>query len=230
MQPEDIERERIFDEAFRTIAQGEIRTALKPVIFTSCQKAHAEEFVAANPDYAVIHSTPAGKRLEELQLFKHMSPKLAYLHWFYLSARFVIENDFPQDVLFFGNLDNPSSTAFGIESVLLYHAKPKVQSLTNPLNGITYPKAEWHDTGIIRPYVLALTNLYFCGPQQTMNAQEAVLHRKFGESVDGLPTTTDPLEYRSEFALKVMLAGYLGAFGNLPKDTRYNGSIFALAA
>ena len=123
----------ISEKAIACVVTGDVRTPHQPVIFTSCRKAEAEDFVAANPGHALIHSTPAGAALEELRLFDQMSMKTAYLHWFYLSARFVVENAFPDNVLFFANHENPTSTAFGIEIPLLYHLKPNIRSLTNPL-------------------------------------------------------------------------------------------------
>ena len=215
------EREAIFADAISVITAGVVKTDKKPVIFTSCCKKEAEAFVAAKPDdYALIHSTPAGKKLEELDLFKHMSPKLAYLFWFFLSSRFVIENEFPRDVHFFANFSNPTSTAFGIEIPLLFNTKPNVLAITNPLVGVTLPRNQWMENRLMRPYVLGLMNLYNLGPDHHMTADEAILHTKFSEATDGMPSTTDPLEYRFEIALKMMTLGYLGEFGKFAVDDK----------
>ncbi|NBX67089.1 MAG: hypothetical protein EBQ96_08850 [Proteobacteria bacterium] len=217
----------IADRAFKIITAGSVRTADKIVIFTSDRKKEAEAFVAANKGYALIHTTPAGKALEDLKLFDHMSPKLAYLFWFFLSARLIIENQMPDDVLFFGNPDNKTSTAYGIETPLLYFAKPNVKTLTNPLTGETHAKEDWLDQNIMRGYVLRLTNLYFCGPGNNITPDEDILHARFGEAVDGFPTTNDPEEYLKEYALKIMVAGYLWQHGNFPKDPRHGNDIYS---
>ena len=219
-------RKQVFDKAMEVIACGDIKTdGREPVIFTSDRKTEAESFVAIEPDrYALIHSTPAGAALEELNLFDHMSSKLAYLHWFYLSARFVMENDWPQKVRFFGNFENKTSTAFGIEIPLFYHAKPGIEFIHNPLSDVTVFRDQWMSEGLMRSYVLALTNTWMEGPAEYLTEEDAVLFNKFQEAANGLPTTEDKLEYRYEMALKLMTSGYLLTYGNFPKDPQRENS------
>lgn len=211
-------RETIFRQAHEAIVYGSVKTDKLPAIFTSCKKPEAQRFIADNPAYGLIHSSEAGKALEQLDLFKHMSGKLAYLHWFYLSARFVVENDFPPEVIFVADFANPSSTAFGIEIPVIYATKPDVTHITNPLNGVTIPRADWHAQRLCRPYVAALLNHYANGPRYDLTDEESLLIRKFNEAGKVIPTTEDPLDFSTEWGLQTMLVGYLGAYGKFPYE------------
>lgn len=220
----------LYEEAIETILQDDIHPNGTPVLFTSCCRPFAEEFVAKHPQYALIHHSPAGEKLDKLDLFSYMPRYVAYLHWFYLSSRYVVENEFPQDVLFFGDLENPSSLAFGIEIPLLYHAAPHVQTISNPLMDQTFHRDHWLKHQLMRPYVLELSNLWVSGQMQDNLLNDGrVLIDSFGESSTGLPLSKDSKDARQELALKLMISGYLGKHGNFPADEKRNYHPLSLA-
>ena len=215
------EQKFVHDRALAIITQISLSTTQIPIIFTSCCKKQAEAFVEQNDSYALIHTTPAGKALEDLNLFNHMSQKLAYLYWFILSTRFIIENDFPDEAIFFANPENPTSTAFGIEIPLLYTTKPNVATIFNPLTNTRTHRDNWAKQGLIRSYVLELINTYVDGPASyEMNAIQLRLFKKFEETEDGMPTTTDLEEARIEIGLKIMLTALITTYGNFSIDNR----------
>ncbi|HNQ92816.1 MAG TPA: hypothetical protein PKI93_07795 [Alphaproteobacteria bacterium] len=212
-------RNKLYERAIDVVLHGDVKPDGIPILFTSCCLPIADKFVADYPQYAPIHSSAAGKKLEELDLFSHMPFQIAYLHWFFLSARYAVENDFHEDVLFFGDLDNPRSLAFGIEIPLLYHAKPNVHSITNPLIDRTLYKDQWLQHGLMRPYVLALSNYWLLGEaQKPLSAEKSLLMQSFGLSADGRPTSIAPVDARIETGLKLMISSYLGSKGNFPTD------------
>lgn len=141
----------IHAQAFELARQGNVRAKGQPAIYTSGRRLEADAHVRNNPGTTLIHYTPAGEALERLNLFTHMPHRLAYLYWFILSARFIITNNFPDEVVLFGDPNDSGSTAFNLETPLLIKHHPNVQSISNGVTGEIILRTDWAQAGLVRP-------------------------------------------------------------------------------
>jgi hypothetical protein len=144
----------IHAQALELALHGNVQAKGQPAIFTSCRRTDADTHAEQNPNTTLIHYTDAGAALEQANLFSHMPHKLAYLYWFILSARYVLENDFPEKTLLFGDIANASSTAFNLETPLLMLTKPNVTVIVDGITGTQYPRADWLEANLVRTYLL----------------------------------------------------------------------------
>lgn len=110
------------------IALGLSANTSNLVLFTSDRREEAENFVLAQPEYDLIHTTPMGYALEMASLFNEracgkIGTELAYGFWNAASLK-LVQNTQSNIITLIANLDNQTSTLWMLEILYLAAHRP----------------------------------------------------------------------------------------------------------